>query len=209
MDKAQVFLYLMIGTVVYFVGGTAIFLVSFGQDSANQTTNSNVSLPTGGEGIPVTTANGTDIAEAAPAESIIDLFNYIIVVAVPAVLGLIGAIITFLRITGLGKKYSKQLDAAEAGIKMADMYGPKIKQNIVDSGLGVKGIEFVVNRLEEMRPGTKAEFESQVNENLPEIKSRVVEITEQTKQLHDRIPLEYRADSDKKLPRIVDGTVKV
>jgi hypothetical protein len=208
MDVERIFLFILVGVGIYFASGTVYFFGSFAQDAANETTNANISLPTGGEGIPVITANGTQVAEAAPAESIVDLFNYILVVAVPAVVALGGMIFNFIRMTGLGKKYAKEIGYMEDGFKYIDTMAPKVKQQVIDSGLAKTSTEIILNKLDTIKPGLKAEVEQEIQTRTPELKQRFEEALQQIEELKKRVPPEWYADKDKAIPRISDGTVK-
>lgn len=205
--KSLALMFVGIFALAYFVSGTVVFVGVIGQDG-NQTTESNTTLPTGGEGIPVVTANGTEIAEAAPAESIVDLFNYIIVVAVPAIVALGGMILGFVRMTGIGKKYSKQIGYVEDTFKAVETYAPKVKENIIDSGLAKKTTEIILSKLDDVKPGLKAEVESEIQQTVPEIKLRAQEAVEQMDEFRSRVPTEWYVAKDDNLPRIQEGIIK-
>jgi hypothetical protein len=201
MNVERIFLFVLIGVGIYFTGGTAIFLVSFAQDTTNQTTNANTTLPTGGEGIPVVTANGTEVAEAAPVDAIIDLFNYIIIVAIPAFIALATVIIQVIRVTGIGKKYEKQLVNVENTFKTVDTQLPKIKENISDSGLAKFGLDAILKHLDEVKPGLKQTVESEIQENAPMVQAKMEEAVSQMDELRSRVPPDWLADKDNAIPR--------
>jgi hypothetical protein len=186
--------------LAYFVSGTVAFVGVIGQGE-NETTNANTSLPTGGEGIPVITANGTEVAEAAPAESIVDLFNYILVVAVPAVVALGGMILGFIRMTGIGKKYEKQIGYVENGFKYVDTMAPKVKEQILDSGLAKTTTQIMLEKLDSVKPGLKAEVEAEIQQRTPQIQGAMEEAVDQINEFKSRVPPEWYADKDKNIPR--------
>jgi len=197
MDKPYILaISLTTFAIVWFMGGTIYFGIALSQNE----TGTNATLPTGQEPIPVETPQG-EIEEVAPADSIIDLFNYIIIVAVPAVTALAGTIIALIRASGLGKKYEKQLVYAESGFKAADTMMPKVKEQISDSGLAKFGIEAILARLDEVKPGLKAQVEADIQQHTPEIKGKVQEAVEQIDELRSRVPPEWLADKDDAIPR--------
>jgi hypothetical protein len=182
--------------MVWFAGGTTYFYVALSQNE----TGVNGTLPTGQDPIPVETPQG-QVQEVAPAESIIDLFNYIIVVAVPAVLALIGTIINFVRKTGIAKKYEPQLQHLEDGMKATDAFMPKVKENIVDSGFGKLGVEIILNQLDKVKPGLKAEAETQIEQNMPTVRKKAEEAVAQMDNFREKFPKNWLADNDPNLPR--------
>ena len=67
---------------------------------------------TGQEAVPVITANGTEVAQAAPADAINSLLTTIFTVAIPAITGLVVAVVAMIKSFSKDKKVNEALDTA-------------------------------------------------------------------------------------------------
>lgn len=160
-------------------------------------------VATGQESVPVITANGTEVAEVAPAAAIESLSNSIFTVGIPAITGLIIAVVGLLRILPLSKRASQALDTVENGVKYVDTMAPKIKDDYITSGALKAGIELVASKL---TPEDQAEFKK-LMAPVAGIDAKVRETSAQIDDFRGRLPSRMKADNDEDIPRLKDGTV--
>lgn len=153
-------------------------------------------VATGQEAVPVITANGTEVAEADPAEAIGSLLNTIFTVAIPAITGLVVAIVAFIKSFTKDKKVNEALDTAITAAKYADTLGPKIQEQYVTSGAFKTAFEMLMRSLP---PDQKAKIEEQIVRNVPPADLKVQAIIAQMKQLKSQLPAKAIADNDKSL----------
>ena len=88
---------------------------------------------TGQESVPVITADGNNIEQAAPADAIDSLLGTIFTVAIPAITGLIVAIVAMLKSFTRDKKVNEALDTAVVAAKYVDTMAPKVQEQYVTS----------------------------------------------------------------------------
>ena len=102
---------------------------------------------TGQEAVPVITANGTEVAQAAPAEAINSLLTTIFTVAIPAITGLVVAVVAMIKSFTKDKKVNEALDTAVVAAKYIDTMAPKIQEQYVTSGSFKTAFEMLMRTL--------------------------------------------------------------
>ena len=143
---------------------------------------------TGQEAIPVITSNGTDVAQAAPAEAINSLLTTIFTVAVPAISGLVVAIVAMIKSFTKDKKINQALDTAVVAAKYADTLAPKIQEQYVSSGAFRTAFELLLKTLP---PDQKKTIEEEIVRNVPPAGQKVEAIVAQIHKLQSQIQAKY------------------
>jgi hypothetical protein len=163
-------------------------------------------LPTGQESVPVITANNTDLAQVAPAEAVTSLLNWITISFIPAIIGLILAITTLLKVLPMSKQTKAGIEKGEKALVYVDTLAPKVAKQLFQSGASTTAINLILDQLEEVKPGTKAKIEPKLAK-AADIEAEGREAEAQIKKLKSQLTTTEKADSTP-LPRIADGTVK-
>jgi hypothetical protein len=164
-------------------------------------------LPTGQESVPVITANNTDLAQVAPAEAVTSLLNWITISFIPAIIGLILAVTTLLKLLPMSKKTKAGIEKGEKALVYVDTLAPKVSKQFFANGASTNAIELILNQLDQVKPGSKAEIEKVMKYKAQELEAQGRESEEQIKQLKQKLTATEKADNIA-LPRISDGTVK-
>ena len=151
---------------------------------------------TGQEAVPVITANGSDVAQAAPAEAINSLLTTIFTVAIPAITGLVVAIVAMLKSFTKDKKVNEALDTAVVAAKYIDTMAPKIQEQYVTSGSFKTAFEMLMRTLP---PDQKKVIEEQIVRNVPPTDQKVQAIIAQMNKLRSQLPQKAIADNDKSI----------
>lgn len=153
-------------------------------------------VATGQEAVPVITANGSNVAEVAPADAIQSLLTTIFTVAVPAIIGLITAIVAIVRTFSKDKKVNEALDTAVVAAKYIDTMAPKIQEQYVTSGAFKTAFQMLMNSLpEDQRKG----IEQEIINKVPPVDARAKAAAAQIDQLRSQLPKAGIADNDKSL----------
>ena len=148
---------------------------------------------TGQEAVPVITANGTDVAQAAPAEAINSLLTTIFTVAIPAITGLVVAIVAMLKSFTKDKKVNEALDTAVVAAKYIDTMAPKIQEQYVTSGSFKTAFEMLMRTLP---PDQEKVIEEQIIRNVAPADQKVQAIIAQMNKLRSQLPQKAIADND-------------
>ena len=148
---------------------------------------------TGQEAVPVITANGTDVAQAAPAEAINSLLTTIFTVAIPAITGLVVAIVAMLKSFTKDKKVNEALDTAVVAAKYIDTMAPKIQEQYVTSGSFKTAFEMLMRTLP---PDQKKVIEEQIVRNVAPADQKIQAIIAQMNKLRSQLPQKAIADND-------------
>lgn len=151
---------------------------------------------TGQEAVPVITANGSEVAQAAPAQAVNSLLNTIFTVAVPAITGLVVAIVAMIKSFTKDKKVNEALDTALVAAKYADTLAPKIQEQYVTSGAFKTAFEMLMRTLP---PDQKKTIEEEIVRNVPPADQKVQAIIAQMNRLKSQLPAKAIADNDKTL----------
>ena len=148
---------------------------------------------TGQEAVPVITANGTEVAQAAPAEAINSLLTTIFTVAIPAITGLVVAIVAMLKSFTKDKKVNEALDTAVVAAKYIDTMAPKIQEQYVTSGSFKTAFEMLMRTLPAEQ---KKVIEEQIVRNVAPTDQKVQAIIAQMNKLRSQLPQKAIADND-------------
>ena len=148
---------------------------------------------TGQEAVPVITANGSEVAQAAPAEAINSLLTTIFTVAIPAITGLVVAIVAMLKSFTKDKKVNEALDTAVVAAKYIDTMAPKIQEQYVTSGSFKTAFELLMRTLP---PDQKKVIEEQIVRNVAPTDQKVQAIIAQMNKLRSQLPQKAIADND-------------
>jgi hypothetical protein len=151
---------------------------------------------TGQEAVPVITANGSQVAQAAPAEAVNSLLTTIFTVAIPAITGLIIAIFTLIKSFSKDKKANEGYDIAIAAAKYVDTMAPKIQEQYVTSGTFKTGFEMLMKTLP---ADQKKVIEDEILRNVPPIDQKVQATSAQINKLRSQLPQKAIADNDKSI----------
>lgn len=163
-------------------------------------------LPTGQESVPVITANNTDLAQVAPAEAVTSLLNWITISFIPAIIGLILAVTTLLKLLPMSKNTKAGIEKGEKALVYVDTLAPKISKQLFQNGASTTAINLILNELESVKPGTKAKIEPLLS-RASDIEADGREAEAQIKMLKSQLGQTEKADNTR-LPRLADGTVK-
>ena len=151
---------------------------------------------TGQEAVPVITANGSQVAQAAPAEAVNSLLTTIFTIAIPAVIGLITGVIGLIKTFTKDKKVNEALDTAVVAAKYIDTMAPKIQDQYVTSGSFKTAFEMLIRTLP---ADQKKEIEEQIVRNVPPTDQKVQAIIAQMNKLRSQLPQKAIADNDKSI----------
>ncbi len=151
---------------------------------------------TGQEAVPVITANGSEVAQAAPAEAVNSLLTTIFTVAIPAITGLIVAIVAMLKSFTKDKKVNEALDTAVVAAKYIDTMAPKIQEQYVTSGSFKTAFEMLMRTLP---PDQKKVIEEQIVRNVAPADQKVQATIAQINKLRSQLPQKAIADNDKSI----------
>lgn len=154
---------------------------------------------TGQEAVPVITANGSVVAQAAPADAISSLLTTIFTVAVPAITGLVVAVVAIIRSFSKDKKVNEALDIAVVAAKYADTLAPKIQEQYVTSGAFKTAFGMLMNSLP---ADQKKAIEEEIIRNVPPADAKVQAISLQVNKLRSELPKKAIADNDKSIGRL-------
>ena len=154
---------------------------------------------TGQEAIPVITGNGTDVAQAAPAEAVNSLLTTIFTVAIPAITGLIVAVVAMFKSFTKDKKVNQALDTALVGAKYVDTMAPKIQEQYVATGGLKTAFELLIKTLP---PDQKKAIEEEIIRNVPPAQAKIEATSAQINKLRSQLPQKAIADNDKIIGRI-------
>lgn len=152
---------------------------------------------TGQDSVPVVTANGTQVAQAAPAESINTLLTTIFVVAIPAVTGLIAVIANIIKGRSTNKHVQENAQGIIDSVKYIDTIAPKIHEQYVASGATKQALDIVIQRLSPEDQGRV----KQVTDKIPDADKKIQELSAQLQEFRARLPAEAKADNDTAIPR--------
>jgi hypothetical protein len=151
---------------------------------------------TGQEAVPVITANGSEVAQAAPAEAVNSLLTTIFTVAVPAITGLIVAVVAMIKSFTRDKKVNQALDTAVVAAKYVDTMAPKIQEQYVTSGSFKTAFEMLMRTLP---PDQKKAIEEEIVRNVPPADQKVQATIAQINKLRSQLPAKAIADNDKSI----------
>jgi hypothetical protein len=151
---------------------------------------------TGQEAVPVITANGSQVAQAAPAEAINSLLTTIFTVAIPAITGLIIALVTLFKSFSKDKKVNEALDMALVGAKYVDTMAPKIQDQYVATGGLKTAIELMMKTLP---PDQKKAIEEEIIRHVPPAQAKIEATSAQINKLRSQLPKRAIADNDRSL----------
>jgi hypothetical protein len=151
---------------------------------------------TGQEAVPVITANGSEVAQAAPAEAVNSLLNTIFTVAVPAITGLVVAVVAMIKSFTKDKKVNEALDIAVAGAKYVDTMAPKIQEQYVTSGGFKTAFELLIKTLP---PDQKKAIEEEIIRHVPPAQAKIEATSAQINKLRSQLPQKAIADNDKSI----------
>ena len=151
---------------------------------------------TGQEAVPVITANGSEVAQAAPAEAVNSLLNTIFTVAIPAITGLVVAVVAMIKSFTKDKKVNEALDIAVAGAKYVDTMAPKIQEQYVTSGGFKTAFELLIKTLP---PDQKKAIEEEIIRNVPPAQAKIEATSAQINKLRSQLPQKAIADNDKSI----------
>ena len=198
--KVKTLLTLAIALSIYSLVNAA---VTFAQETTVNTTTTteeqDVSpeiVGTGQEAVPVITANGTDIAQAAPAEAVNSLLTTIFTVAIPAITGLVVAVVAMIKSFTKDKKVNQALDTALVGAKYVDTMAPKIQEQYVATGGLKTAFELLIKTLP---PDQKKAIEEEIIRNVPPAQAKIEATSAQINKLRSQLPQKAIADNDKSL----------
>jgi len=163
-------------------------------------------LPTGQESVPVITANNTDLAQVAPAEAVTSLLNWITISFIPAIIGLILAVTTLLKLLPMSKNTKAGIEKGEKALVYVDTLAPKVSKQLFQNGASTTAIKLILDQLEEVKPGSKAKIEPMLA-RASDIEAEGRETEAQIKMLKSQLQSTEKADNTR-LPRLADGTVK-
>jgi hypothetical protein len=198
LEKIKLLLGIAVALSVYAIINGAVYA----QEATTTTEEQDVqpeTVGTGQEAVPVITANGSNVAQAAPAESINSLLTTIFTVAVPAVTGLVIAIISIVRTFSKDKKVNEALDIATVAAKYADTLAPKIQEQYVTSGAFKTAFGMLMNSLPVEQ---KKAIEEEIIRNVPPIDAKVQAVSAQANLLRSQLPKKATADSDPAIGRL-------
>lgn len=199
MEKIKLLLGIAVALSVYALINAAVYAQEATVNTTTTTEEQEVqpeTVGTGQEAIPVITANGSDVAQAAPAESVNSLLTTIFTVAVPAIVGLITAVIAIIRSFSKDKKVNEALDIAVIAAKYADTLAPKIQEQYVTSGAFKTAFGMLMNSLP---PDQKARIEEEIVRNVPPLDKKVQAVSAQANKLRSELPSKAIADNDKSI----------
>jgi hypothetical protein len=151
---------------------------------------------TGQQAVPVITANGSDVVQAAPAEAINSLLTTIFTVAIPAITGLIIALVTLFKSFTKDKKVNEALDMALVGAKYVDTMAPKIQDQYVATGGLKTAIELMMKTLP---PDQKKAIEEEIIRHVPPAQAKIEATSAQINKLRSQLPQKAIADNDKSI----------
>ena len=151
---------------------------------------------TGQEAVPVITANGSQVAQAAPAEAVNSLLTTIFTVAIPAITGLIIALVTLFKSFTKDKKVNEALDMALVGAKYVDTMAPKIQDQYVATGGLKTAIELLIKTLP---PDQKKAIEEEIIRHVPPAQAKIEATSAQINKLRSQLPKRAIADNDRSL----------
>jgi hypothetical protein len=151
---------------------------------------------TGQEAVPVITANGSEVAQAAPAEAVNSLLNTIFTVAIPAITGLIIALVSLFKSFTKDKKVNEALDTAVVAAKYIDTMAPKIQEQYVTSGGFKSAFELLMKTLP---PDQKKAIEEEIVRNVPPATAKIEATSAQINRLRSQLPQKAIADNDKSI----------
>jgi hypothetical protein len=151
---------------------------------------------TGQQAVPVITANGSDVVQAAPAEAINSLLTTIFTVAIPAITGLIIALVTLFKSFSKDKKVNEALDMALVGAKYVDTMAPKIQDQYVATGGLKTAIELMMKTLP---PDQKKAIEEEIIRHVPPAQAKIEATSAQINKLRSQLPKRAIADNDRSL----------
>jgi hypothetical protein len=151
---------------------------------------------TGQQAVPVITANGSDVVQAAPAEAINSLLTTIFTVAIPAITGLIIALVTLFKSFTKDKKVNEALDMALVGAKYVDTMAPKIQDQYVATGGLKTAIELMMKTLP---PDQKKAIEEEIIRYVPPAQAKIEATSAQINKLRSQLPQKAIADNDKSI----------
>jgi hypothetical protein len=133
------------------------------------------------------------VVQAAPAESINSLLTTIFTVAVPAITGLVVAIVAIIKTFSKDKKVNEALDIATVAAKYVDTFAPKIQEQYVTSGAFKTAFGMLMNSLPAEQ---KNAIEEEIIKNVPPTDLKVQAASAQINKLRDQLPKQARAGSD-------------
>jgi hypothetical protein len=151
---------------------------------------------TGQQAVPVITANGSDVVQAAPAEAINSLLTTIFTVAIPAITGLIIALVTLFKSFSKDKKVNEALDMALVGAKYVDTMAPKIQDQYVATGGLKTAIELMMKTLP---ADQKKAIEEEIIRHVPPAQAKIEATSAQINKLRSQLPQKAIADNDKSI----------
>jgi hypothetical protein len=163
-------------------------------------------LPTGQESVPVITANNTDLAQVAPAEAVTSLLNWITISFIPAIIGLILAVTSIVKLLPMSKNTKAGIEKGEKALVYVDTLAPKVSKQLFQNGASTTAIKLILNELESVKPGTKAKIEPMLAK-ASDIEAEGRETEAQINMLKSQLQSTEKADNTR-LPRLSDGTVK-
>jgi hypothetical protein len=202
LEKIKLLLGIAVALSVYAIINGAVYAQEATVNTTTTTEEQDVqpeTVGTGQEAVPVITANGSNVAQAAPAESINSLLTTIFTVAVPAVTGLVIAIISIVRTFSKDKKVNEALDIATVAAKYADTLAPKIQEQYVTSGAFKTAFGMLMNSLPVEQ---KKAIEEEIIRNVPPIDAKVQAVSAQANLLRSQLPKKATADSDPAIGRL-------
>ena len=199
MEKIKLLLGIAVALSVYAIINGAVYAQEATVNTTTTTEEQNVPaevVGTGQESIPVITANGSDVVQAAPADSINSLLTTIFTVAVPAITGLIVGIVAIIRTFSKDKKVNEALDVAVVAAKYIDTMAPKIQEQYVTSGAFKTGFEMLMNSLPAEQ---KAAIEAEIVSKVPPLDKKLQAASAQINKLRSELPPKAIADNDKSI----------
>jgi hypothetical protein len=162
---------------------------------AQNVTNSSTAeeLPTGQDSVPVENTDTGQTQQVAPADAVQSLLTTIFTVAVPAIIGLITAVVAIIKTFSKDKKVNEALDTAVVAAKYIDTMAPKIQEQYVTSGAFKTAFQMLMNSLPAEQ---RTEIEKQIVQNVPPIDKKVQATSAQINKLRHELPKKAIADND-------------
>ena len=152
-------------------------------------------VATGQEAVPVITANGSVVAQAAPADAVNSLLTTIFTIAVPAITGLVIAVVSMVKSFSKDKKVQTNADEIINVAKYIDTFAPKVNEQYVTSGAFKTGFNIIADALDDVKPGTKSKIAGAL-ESVPDIEKKIQAGSLQLNKLRSQLPAPAKADND-------------